>query len=249
MRSSATPQRQATQTSATTRTTRAVAAPIASRCSLSRSIQGQISVGIDPSPGLHPFILCIRRPRRARYVRDRFTFRLARGRSPVRAQCCCRRDRDFAHGLQLGAAGRHSGRVVPPAARDGHADGEPAPGLRAGAPRARAADPARARNDPVHRRRGAHRPDDGAVPLAHRSRGHEGARAELPVRPREPGEAALALHRPRRQRRAAERRRDQGHRRDAGLVERRARDPRARAARSMRCANGATSASASCPAA
>ena len=42
---------------------------ITSRYGDSFSTQGEISVCIDPTPGAGPFILCIRCPRRARYVR------------------------------------------------------------------------------------------------------------------------------------------------------------------------------------
>src|SRR6185503_19811071 len=177
---------------APTSSTRTAAPAMTNRYGDSFSIQGDISVCIDPTPGAPPFILCIRRPRRARYVVLRFTFRTRNCRCSLRAQRARGRVGRLAYGVQLGAAGRHTRGMVPTAAGHGLAYGEPAAGLRARAARPRTPDSARTRHDPVQRRRGPDRPDDRAVPVDDRSRGHQGSGAELPVRPREPGQAALA---------------------------------------------------------
>ena len=71
-----------------------------------------------------------------------------------RSRCTARRNR-------AGSRPSGTGRC-----RAGHAAGEPAAGIRAGAARAGTPDSAGTRHDPVHRRRGAHRSDHRARSLS-----------------------------------------------------------------------------------
>lgn len=144
-----------------------------------------------------------------------------RARHGSRAALFCRRPghggRQRPDHLQHGTAGRDCARTVP--------QRRPRPGsarLCRCAPRTRACTQPRPHYRTLQRCCGTDRPHHGGLRIADRPQGHQRGRAEFPVRPAQPGEAAAEVHRPYHQRRAGTRQRRRILQRHPALHHRRA---------------------------